>query len=305
MSDYCQIDDPKEILDSYAEPSGYWRPHVLSSYGDTADASMDVTIHYRRAFGLLMFDSGAFTAYRQGTPIALSDYLSFLEERASLYDQYVALDVIGDPEATLVNYRLMREAGFQPLPVYQMGAPKSHFGIYAESSPIVGLGGLVGRQIAPGDRIKYLAEMKRVADGYGVDVHWFGVSKPYWALQRYQPAQLDNSVYLQSLATTSYLSWDGSALLFTNLRSVRGERNRYRTRGVIKRAARWVGIPRSKVTWDAAFLRDNNSRMAAAFAYHVERETGVRYVLGAGRRWHALRVAAAAYQLQREGVIGD
>lgn len=72
-------------------------------------------------------DSGAFTAWKSGKPIALKPYIEFLKANAEWITHSVALDVIlpGDPEAAAAqgyaNYMAMRKAGLRPIPVFHVG----------------------------------------------------------------------------------------------------------------------------------------------------------------------------------------
>ena len=98
----------------------------------------------------VMLDSGAFTAFSSGKPIDLAAYMAFLRKMPTTNPRfkYLALDVIGDPAATRVNYDTMVAAGFAPVPVIQPGAPLADARYYADRAPLVCFGGLVGRSPA-------------------------------------------------------------------------------------------------------------------------------------------------------------
>lgn len=105
---------------------------------------------YLDAGARVMLDSGAFTAFASGKPIDLAAYHAYLAHMplSSTRFKYLALDVIGDPAATRVNYDKMVAAGFAPVPVIQPGAPLDDARYYAERAPLVCFGGLVGRSPA-------------------------------------------------------------------------------------------------------------------------------------------------------------
>lgn len=94
----------------------------------------------------VILDSGAFTAFSKGTPINLDGYMEYLHTLPkSRALRYMALDVIGDPAATLLNYDVMRSNGLTPIPVVQRGASMAEAEHYAGTSSLVAFGGLVGR----------------------------------------------------------------------------------------------------------------------------------------------------------------
>lgn len=69
-------------------------------------------------------DSGAFSAYNNGTPIDLYEYMQCCHETKdsdpSLVE-IIALDVIGDGEGSLKNAYTMRENGLDVMPVFHIG----------------------------------------------------------------------------------------------------------------------------------------------------------------------------------------
>lgn len=92
-------------------------------------------------------DSGAFSAFTQGAPIRLADYAAWARQ----WDPYLcwtaALDVIGDPVATLNNWRALRDQhGLATVPTLHAGTDPRWLDTYAaEGCDFVGLGGMVGR----------------------------------------------------------------------------------------------------------------------------------------------------------------
>ena len=89
-------------------------------------------------------DSGAFTASKSGKPIDLQAYIQFLKANKDQLAVYAALDVIGDAEASWVNYQKMLEADLKPLPAYHEGEPEEWLHKMAETTEYIGLGGMVG-----------------------------------------------------------------------------------------------------------------------------------------------------------------
>ncbi len=112
----------------------YLKPDVVSQIKDNAN---------RIRFVL---DSGAFTAWKAGKPIALDDYCRFIESLPIKPWRYFALDVIGRPQATLENYELMIKRGFKPIPIFTRGEAPEMLDHYYKTSDVVGIGGLVGTE---------------------------------------------------------------------------------------------------------------------------------------------------------------
>jgi len=69
----------------------------------------------------LFLDSGAFSAWSQGSYIDIQEYINFIKEHQDVISVYANLDVIRDPEATWKNQRIMEKAGLNPLPVFHYG----------------------------------------------------------------------------------------------------------------------------------------------------------------------------------------
>lgn len=91
----------------------------------------------------LLIDSGAFTAWKAGKPIALDDYCRFLESLPIKPWRYFSLDIVGDPHGSMKNYEIMLHRGFSPIPVFTRGECPSVLDDYYRTSDLVGIGGLV------------------------------------------------------------------------------------------------------------------------------------------------------------------
>ncbi len=134
----------------------------------------------------VVLDSGAFTAWKAGKPIALDDYCRFIEGLPMKPWRYFTLDVIGDPEGSMRNYQTMLQRGFKPVPIFTRGEDASVLDDYYKTSDLVGIGGLVGTQ----DNKGFVnGIMKRVA---GRKVHWLGFTNIEY-LKFYKPYMCDSS----------------------------------------------------------------------------------------------------------------
>jgi hypothetical protein len=91
----------------------------------------------------IMLDSGAYSAFTKGKGIALTDYMKYIEENKEYITHYFSLDVIGDSEMSYWYYSIMKEKGFDPLPVYHYGSDEKWLKKYIKESIYIGLGGTV------------------------------------------------------------------------------------------------------------------------------------------------------------------
>lgn len=97
----------------------------------------------------LLIDSGAFTAFKQGTPIVLADYIAYAKEmqaKAYCEIEFIGLDVItptGSPEEVLEqncqqgydNWKEMCAAGVPCIPTFHRGDDFKWLDIFARELP--------------------------------------------------------------------------------------------------------------------------------------------------------------------------
>lgn len=141
----------------------------------------------------LFLDSGAFTAWRGGTPIDIDEYAEFCLEYGHLCELIASLDVIpgtklGRPstrevelaaKASYENWRLLQGAGVKAVPVYHKGERRYWLERYLdESEGVVALGGTVGmsskaRHVWNDDVFDYLCGDNPYP---AVRIHGFGVN---------------------------------------------------------------------------------------------------------------------------------
>ena len=139
-----------------------------------------------------LLDSGAFTAWKAGSAIRLDDYCTFIERLPNKPWRYFTLDVIGDPDATQRNYDIMRERGFDPIPIITRGAELSDIDRFYETTDLVGLGGVTDSDTASYAWVK--AVMAHIADRRA---HILGFTSMDW-LKYLKPYSADSSSWLQA-----------------------------------------------------------------------------------------------------------
>ena len=72
----------------------------------------------------IMLDSGAYNAWRAGKEVDFREYMRYLKYLIEKYPsadlEYVNLDIIGDGKASYKNWRIMRDEGLNPIPVWHL-----------------------------------------------------------------------------------------------------------------------------------------------------------------------------------------
>lgn len=92
-----------------------------------------------------VMDSGAFSAHNSGVTIDLQEYIDTalaLQANDSSLTEIYALDVIGDPTASLRNCEEMTRQGVRALPTFHLGSPWSALDDMRDY-PKIALGGMV------------------------------------------------------------------------------------------------------------------------------------------------------------------
>ncbi len=108
----------------------------------------------------LFLDSGAYSAWTQGSSINMQEYIAFIKKHKKYIDIYANLDVIGiggkqpnqlTAQKTLENQQIMEEAGLSPLPCFHFGEPFEYLEYYVENYEYIALGvaGNTGTTLIP------------------------------------------------------------------------------------------------------------------------------------------------------------
>ncbi len=131
-------------------------------------------------------------AWKSGKTIALDDYCRFIERLPVRPWRYFALDVVGDPEASMRNYETMRARGFNPMPVFTRARGPCGARHVLRDLRVVGVGGLVG---TPGNKGFVNGLMRHVA---GRRVHLLGFANDDY-VRTYRPYMCDSSTWISPL----------------------------------------------------------------------------------------------------------
>ena len=162
---------------------------VLLSYAFARQKPEDFALFANNPHVEVLLDSGAFTALNSGEEIHLKDYMAFLEMWRDKLFGYLALDVLGDPVGTDVNLRVMRNAGFKPIPVHVRGDDEARMDELFEWSDWVALGGL--RRPHTGWGPKEYVKQKMIW-AKGRNVHWLGYTN-HGMVRGFRPYSCDSS----------------------------------------------------------------------------------------------------------------
>ena len=124
--------------------------NILMSYAYSNDLAPWVLDQMRTNGSRVLIDSGAFTAFSAGVKVSLEGYCGWLSKHKGTYDEYIALDVIGDHQATQDSYIKMIKMGFNPMGVVIIDDDPNSARRYVENNPrICVAGGALGQACLP------------------------------------------------------------------------------------------------------------------------------------------------------------
>lgn len=115
-----------------------------------------------------MLDSGAFSAWSVGKVIDMDALCE--EAKKPCWTEVVALDVIGDPDASLKNALEMRSRGLTVMPVFHYGEPWDLLQTYKEEFDRVGIASTTVRELDT--RLRWTRQC--FARAYPAKFHSFG-----------------------------------------------------------------------------------------------------------------------------------
>lgn len=80
----------------------------------------------------IMLDSGAFSYWTKGKNVSIIDYMKYIKENEEYITEYMALDVMDNPNISIKYYEIMKMEGFNPIPVYHYGDDESYLQRYVD-----------------------------------------------------------------------------------------------------------------------------------------------------------------------------
>jgi hypothetical protein len=149
-------------------------PYLLLSYFYFRNKSLQEFVDQIGYQPEVLLDSGAYSAWTTGRNISPLDYMRYIRDNQSLISNYVALDVVGDPDVTWYYYQIMKLKGFKPIPVYHYGTDEQHLRRYLDDG--VGFVALGGTVPIP-DKYMVAQWVKKLIGKYpGIKFHVLGAS---------------------------------------------------------------------------------------------------------------------------------
>jgi len=227
----------------------------------------------------LCIDSGAFSAYQQNTSIPFDEWIEFCHRVGGRYKgtKYVNLDVIskgrGDNTAAAQSYRnwrIMREAGLNPMPVYHVNSDVKWLKRYLRHTDYIGLGAMAKmpdrRRIEVLDRL-WRGYLLRPDGTAAVKVHGMGLTS-FSLMLRYPWYSFDSTTWMmQSSYGRVYMplprngKWDyvnrpTNLVVSAGNPSAKDIGKHYCTlsparQQVIQRFVSEVGVPLGRLDWTA------------------------------------------------------
>lgn len=150
--------------------------------------------------GIQVFlDSGAFSAWSRKKEIKIQDYISFIKKNKEKFHIYANLDVIGDPEKTLENQKIIEKAGLTPIPAFHYQSDMKYLKYYIDNYDYIALGGLVPLTNNPKKLQNWLnkcfKELIKPIHQRKLKVHGFGVTS-LEILKKYPFYSVDSTSWL-------------------------------------------------------------------------------------------------------------
>lgn len=128
----------------------------------------------KNGFTSIFLDSGAYSVFNSGVEINIDSFIDFAKEHRGELDAIASLDVLGDPEGSLANYKYTIKRGLDVWPTYHFGEPDRILQEYVENTNCICVGGVAGTGIHPTSIAKNLwFIMTRYP---GLNIHVFGVN---------------------------------------------------------------------------------------------------------------------------------
>lgn len=222
--------------------------YVVKRYGRNVEYEMISRIEdLKKEFGdrvSIMIDSGAYSLYQKyvvkgrrvagmedslqvdyswvdsyGVKQYFSEYMEWLKrvEREGLVDEYVTLDIIGNPQLTWRNWLVMKENGLSPMNVIHSGAGVEwleKFLSYSNGNGVrLGIGGVRQSEVSSHYWLKVLVEwLEKNVSFDNVRTHGFAVSNLDFAIK----------FKFWSVDTANWVVWSnfGKVYWFSQVRGV-------------------------------------------------------------------------------------
>lgn len=200
----------------------------------------------------IFIDSGAFSAATQGVEIDINEYCDFLKQYESMLTIYANLDVIGDPQKTYDNQKVMELAGLRPTPVFHTGESLDWLKRYIdEGYDYIALGGMVPYSKDKKALVSWMSACFNEAEKHKVKINYHGFGMTNWDLMRAYPwKSVDSSSWCSGFRYGQVYLFDDKIGRFyqVGLRDIKGSFK-------FKRILEGIGFSPNDIALDAEFDR--------------------------------------------------
>jgi len=163
------------------------------------------------------FDSGAFSLLKKkkvNYPKYMRDYARFVKKYAHAIDYYANVDVIGDPQATLINQQYLEGLDLSPVPVVHFKTSMDWLNLYIDKRyTYIALGGLVAAKADKASLKRWLDKAFDIAHPEKIRLHGFGITS-FPLMKRYPWYSVDSTSWVRIASIGSILvpgkDWDYS-----------------------------------------------------------------------------------------------
>jgi hypothetical protein len=133
------------------------------------------SIQWKDWWNYLFVDSGAFSVSQGNATIELKKYIRFIKDNEDKISNYASLDVVGDGETSLHNWKIMRKNGLFPIPVFHDGENYDILKEYTDNCSYIGLGAVAYKSNK--ERLMFFDKVFTMfPDRSKVGFHGFGIS---------------------------------------------------------------------------------------------------------------------------------
>ena len=249
----------------------------------------------------IIIDSGAFTAFKTGREITLNEYMRFIDELPFKPYAYINLDVIGDPAASMQNYKQMLSNGYNPVPVITKGGSVDEFNEYG-GAPFVALGGLVGAITSRNEKVGWIDKCVRAANEKNIKLHLLGLTSAA-LLMRWPIASADSSSWDSSTRFGTFTLYAGGGkLLGFQRKTVRVKlQNNPQLKMLLRQhgAQPYAMIEEKNWRGGASYVGSVSARAYIKYADDFEINTGKKlFIAAVGSR---SKVVIEEYKKEQEG----
>lgn len=192
--------------------------HYLMSYHYIKDDEKKnklwgLIAQYLNKANSIILDSGAFSAFSQGSNIDIDEYSNFIKKYISVFDWwfYAWLDVIWDAEISWKNQKYMEWLWLKPLPTYHYWEPLEYLHRYLNEYDYIGIWWLVPLASKPKkiDEILWYVFHYILKHKLKTKIHWRWMTNPKF-MMKYPFYSVDSSWRVAWWKFNRFLVWDNS-----------------------------------------------------------------------------------------------